>query len=380
MGLLRHAAKLNAHGRQNERELADLGQGRGDRQAGRLVQFEGRGDGQCRQRLADDDDAQHAQYGQRLAHQNGRIEQHADRDEEQHGERIPERQGTLGRVVAQRRTVQHQPGEECPEREGVEQLIGDPGNAEGDRQHPEGEQLPRPGMGDADQQPRQQTGADHQHHPDKSGHLEQRPADRFRQFGSVHGLTRLNDQQRQDDKRQHDHQVLDDQPAHGQTTGLALDLSTLLQRPQQDHGRGDREGEPHKGRLQIRHSQQPSQAPAQGRSRRDLEQGARDRDLSHLHQVSEREMQTDAEHQQDDADLRQLRSQLRIGDKTHCVRADSDPGHQIADQGRELQPVGQHAEHEGQHKAADQGENQAVGMRHRRSSDAGGKFQLWKRY
>ena len=119
--------------------------------------------------------------------------------------------------------------------------------------------------------------------------------------------------------------------------------------------------------TEIGQAHQPAHAPAEHGGGGDLEQGAGDGDLAHLHQVGEREMQADPEHQQDDPDLGQLGGKFRVGDKTDGVRADDNPRDQISNERRQLQPIGQHAEHEGQHEAADQGENQAVGRRHRRS-------------
>ncbi|MNY25163.1 hypothetical protein D3C86_1589260 [compost metagenome] len=85
-------------------------------------------------------------------------------------------------------------------------------------------------------------------------------------------------------------------------------------------------------------------------------------------------MQPDPEHQQDDADLGQLGRQFRVRDEAARVGADDDARHQIADQRRQLQPIGQHAEHEGEDEASDQGDDQAVGMRHRRSCVGEGSF------
>src|SRR5947207_1537571 len=59
-------------------------------------------------------------------------------------------------------------------------------------------------------------------------------------------------------------------------------------------------------------------------------------------------MQADAEHQQDDADLGELRRQHLVGDKTRGERADHHAGEQIADERRDAQPVGDRAEDEGE--------------------------------
>ncbi|MND80716.1 hypothetical protein D3C80_724900 [compost metagenome] len=375
MGLAAHGAQGHRDGGEDEGEFADLSQGGGDGQAGRTVQLEGRRDGQSRQRLADDDDAQDAQNGQGLAHQDHGVEQHADRDEEEDGEGVAQRQGPLGRIVAQGRAVQHQTGQEGAQGEGVEQVVGDPGDAQGDGQHAQGEQFARLGVGDPHQHPGQDLGADHQHDADEDRDLEQGPADGLGQFGSAQRLAGRDDQQRHHDQGDDDDQVLDDQPAHGDATCVALELFTLLQRAQQDHGRGHGQGEAQQQGLDVAEAEQKTpKTPAEHGRRADLNQGAGNGDLAHLHQVRRREVQPDPEHQQDDADLGQLGRQFRVRDEAARVGADDDARHQITDQRRQLQPIGQHAEHEGEDEASDQGDNQAVGMRHRRSCVGEGSF------
>ena len=63
-------------------------------------------------------------------------------------------------------------------------------------------------------------------------------------------------------------------------------------------------------------------------------------------QVAQRKMQADAEHQQHDADFGELRSEVHIGDKTGRCRPDQDSGHEITDQGRQLDPFGDEAEYQ----------------------------------
>ena len=55
-------------------------------------------------------------------------------------------------------------------------------------------------------------------------------------------------------------------------------------------------------------------------------------------------MQSDAEHQQDDTEFRQLRSDIAIGRETRRKRPDQHAGRQIADKRRQMQPVGQISE------------------------------------
>jgi hypothetical protein len=91
LAFLRQQPQREAKARQDERELADLGQARRDRQRRPDRVAEGEHDGEGGQRLAEHDHEQHREHGQGLAHQDGRVEQHADRDEEQDRERVLQR-------------------------------------------------------------------------------------------------------------------------------------------------------------------------------------------------------------------------------------------------------------------------------------------------
>ena len=67
----------------------------------------------------------------------------------------------------------------------------------------------------------------------------------------------------------------------------------------------------------------------------DLDDGAGDGDRLDREEILEREVQADAEHQQDDADLGELAGEILVGDKARRERADDDAGEQIADQRRQ---------------------------------------------
>lgn len=63
-------------------------------------------------------------------------------------------------------------------------------------------------------------------------------------------------------------------------------------------------------------------------------------------------MQADAEHQQDDADFGQLAGETGVGDEAGRKRPEHHAGQQVADDGRDAQPVGDGGEDERQHNAA----------------------------
>ena len=76
-----------------------------------------------------------------------------------------------------------------------------------------------------------------------------------------------------------------------------------------------------------RPAQQHARAPMPSSGRdRDLHDRARDRDRLHLQQIVEREMQADAEHQQDDADFGELVGDLLVGHIARRERPDQDAG------------------------------------------------------
>ena len=162
----------------------------------------------------------------------------------------------------------------------------------------------------------------------------------------------------QQDQSQHHGQVLDDQPADRDLAASRLDQPPLLQRAQQHDGRGDRQGQAEDDPRADAPAQKDRQAQAHDGRGRDLNDRAGDGDVLHRHQVLERKVQADAEHQQDHADLRQLRRQLLVGDIARRERPDQHAGQQVADQHRQLQPVGDGAEDKGQAQARDDGGDQ----------------------
>ena len=97
---------------------------------------------------------------------------------------------------------------------------------------------------------------------------------------------------------------------------------------------------------------------------RDLDDGARHRDGFDGQKVLQREMQADAEHQEDDADLREFRRQRLVGNETRREGADGDAGEQIADQRRYLQALRDGAENKREPEARNDGCDQRCIVRH----------------
>ena len=94
---------------------------------------------------------------------------------------------------------------------------------------------------------------------------------------------------------------------------------------------------------------QPSQRAsdrAEDRRDRALRDRAGNGDSTNRQQFLDVELQADAEHQQDDADLGQLLGEGRVGHETRRVRADQRAGQQVADDRRQPEALGDETEDE----------------------------------
>ena len=62
-------------------------------------------------------------------------------------------------------------------------------------------------------------------------------------------------------------------------------------------------------------------------------------------------MQAHPEHEENDADFGQLAGHFGIGDEPCRIGSEHDPGDEIAEQGRQPQPVGEETEGAGNHES-----------------------------
>jgi hypothetical protein len=103
---------------------------------------------------------------------------------------------------------------------------------------------------------------------------------------------------------------------------------------------------------------------AQDRGHDDLHHRTRHGDPPYGQQVIEGEMDADAEHEQDDADLGELLSQRRVGHEAGRVGARHDAGDEVAHQGRQAKAMCHHAEQEGEPDAASNGHDECGIVQH----------------
>ena len=166
-----------------------------------------------------------------------------------------------------------------------------------------------------------------------------------------------------EDGRQHDQhedgeQVLDDQPADGDMARPGVQVAGVGQHAQQDDraGHRDRQAEDD-GRREAPSGGQTDPGP-QHRGDQAPHQGPGHHDLAHGQQLLQVELQPDAEHQQDDADLGELAGEGVVGHEARRVRPHDEPGQQVADDRREPQAEGQIAADQGGGQPARQCEDQ----------------------
>ena len=120
----------------------------------------------------------------------------------------------------------------------------------------------------------------------------------------------------------------------------------------------------------------PRPTPEGGRDD-ELADGARDRDPPDGQQVLDRELDPDPEHQQDHADLGELAGDLGVRDDARRERAERDAGGDVADDGREPEPLGDQAADEGGNEPDGDGRDEN-GLVVHGSSRRGGWAQDWR--
>ena len=177
-------------------------------------------------------------------------------------------------------------------------------------------------------------------------------ASRLRIRGAGDGLAaqQPGDGGQQDEDEDHG-EVLDHEPAHGDAPVHRLEDAAVLERPQQHHGARARQAQPEDEGFAGGPAPEGGHERAQECRRRDLHDGPGDRDAPHRQQVPHRQVQAHAEHEQHHADLGQLARERHVGHEPRRVRADEDPGHEVAHDGRELRARGRHAQDHGEAQA-----------------------------
>ena len=295
---------------QDERELADLGQGDGDREGDPERVPRSRTIARAASGLPSRTTASVAGDERRGLEQVTRVEQHPDRDEEQDGEGVPHRQGLGRRPEAELRAADDHPGEERAEgHRHAEELRRADGDAQGHDEHGQREQLARPGGGHAVEQPGDEPLADEERQGDQRGELDHGEPDGQRRPRPPRPRPRPKTAGSSTSTRTVNRSSTTSQPTAMWPVGVCRSslsartrirttvLATEMARPKTMPA------------DQPQPKATPTRAPSSGRDQA-LAHGAGHGDPPHGEQLLEVEVQADAEHQQDDADLGELVGQV----------------------------------------------------------------------
>ncbi len=125
--------------------------------------------------------------------------------------------------------------------------------------------------------------------------------------------------------------------------------------PQQDDGAGHRHGEPEDQPAAEPPAERDPQPDSEQRDHGDLAHGSRDGDVLDGQQLTDREVDPDPEHQEDHAELGELRGDARIRGEARGERSQEHAGDDVADDRGQPEAAGD--------EAADEGGRQAHGDR-----------------
>ena len=168
-------AELAVDLREDERELADLGEASADDERGPDGVAEGQDDARRHKPLADHDQRDDRRDEERLADDERRIEEHADRNEEEHREGVAQRQRLGGGLMAEVGFADRDAREERAERErDLERERGHHRDAERHDEDRKREELAVTGPRDLLEKPRDHARADRDHEDAEEGDLRER--------------------------------------------------------------------------------------------------------------------------------------------------------------------------------------------------------------
>ena len=328
---------------------------------GQTQRFSGHeADQEGQQGLEQHDDAQGHQEKGPLFQQGGGVEEHAYGHEEQHREGITQGQGLGGGTGAEIGLAYHHARQKGPEGHGrVEEQGRAHGDAQGEHDDRQREQVTGARARHIAQQGGDQALSGHEGEDRERGQLEQGlaqyPPDVAFSGAQDHG---------QEHQQQDGEQVFHHQPAQGHMAGRGVQHMVVGQDAGEHHGarHGDRHAED-RARPEREAPELEQEHAGQGRER-DLHGGPAQGDAAHGQQVLEVKVQAHAEHEQDDADLGQLRGQPRIGHEARRMRPHQDARQQIAYQRRQTELLGHEAQDEGGAQASGEGQDQGNIVRH----------------
>ena len=322
-----------AHPREDERELAHLGQRQAQQQTEPERTLQEREDGGDQASL--DEHQQQpggADQGKFLAYEDD-LHLHSQGDEEDARKTVPQREDVGDHLVAVLRIRDQQTGDERPQGKRDAGLERQPGGAETDEQHAEEKDFLVPQPGHLVEEPRHDETRCREDQPHRQHRLSQR--ERHDLEGERIGLP----QHRHRQHHGHGDDVLEQQRAHREPAVKSRQLVAVAEDLEHDGGaaeggeqaeeeaeaRGIPEVDAHRGHHEDGEA--------------DLQEAARDDQRLYRQEPLEGEFQADGEEQQHDADLRQDLQLVSVADDAEAVGPHDDAHRQKADDRRQPQLV-----------------------------------------
>ena len=349
-----------AHTGKDEGEFPDLPQGEAHGQRLARGAAEETADGEGGHGLDEHDDAEGQEHERPVVQQGQRVEEHAHGDEEEHGKGVTQGEGLGGGAGAEVGLAHHHAGQKGPQGHGgVEEQGRAHGDAQGQRQHGQGEEVAGAGAGHPAQQQGDELLSGQQHEGRQARQLEDGQAQRAPERPGVRGEHGGQQHQQQDGE-----EILHHQPAQRHMPGTGVEEAVVAHDAGEHHGAGHGDGHAEDQTGREAAAQQAENGGPGQRGGGDLDERAADGDMPHGQQILEMEMQADAEHEQDDADLRALGSGGGIRHEARRIGADQHARQQVAHQRGEAQFLREESQHGGGRQTASQRQDEIDVMGH----------------
>ena len=319
----------------DKRELTDLAEpGRHDKRRARRI-GKREADDRPEYRFADNDERREGCHLTPVREQVAGIHQHAHRHEEEHRERLAEREEVGVDLMAEWRLADDHAGDERAERERhAEQRRRGERDAQRRGQRHEHEQLARPAGGHCLEHGGDDAVPDKQH----QGNEEQRtPHAQCRHEPIARSFWRR--QCRQQHENGDRGEILEDQPADGDAPVQGVECADVHQSAKQHDGAGHRDRDSQYQRRSRRPPPSVSQKVPEGGRRRHLHEGAGNRDVTDLPQIAEREVEPDAEHQEDYTEFGQLLNGADVAGNPRREGTERDASEEVADDRGQAKPT-----------------------------------------
>ena len=258
------------------------------------------------------------------------IESHAYGHEEQAQQDLPKRPDVLVDLMPVLGFGDQHTGEKSAQGKRQPSPLREPCKPQCDEQHVEDEQFMRAAARHNVKPAARQPLSDKQQHHEHHGGLEQCEPQTLGKLSASLRDRRNHDQQR------HDRQILEQQHADDVASVRGFQLHTFREKPQDDCGRRHGQCAPdRKGGLPWR-AREYGGGEHRCEREQDLGQPEPEHRATQLKKLSQAELEPDREHQEHDAEFREMPSFVGVRNPRQRERSHRDPDQQISEQRRQM--------------------------------------------